>query len=407
LFVIPFIFYMSLTGLPFVWQSEIEDMLHPDYRALNPGNERVSYEKQLQTAQATLPGQRLLKVKVDGNPRHATQFTFGKASDPRTVAINPYTGEVISVIREWTRISFAAIRLHGLAFVAPYGSWLIELLACWGIVLCLTGMYLWWPRGAAGETGGVYVARIRKTGRSRWRDLHAVTGFYFGTVLALYFATGLPWTAFWGGQLLTSFQKSIGQLTPAKLTDDSGLSHRPTSPGARPLPLDAFVAFGLGQNLPGYLELVLPFDTNGTVHLHNRVGNSTLEKQWQLDLYTAMPAVVTGWSDVPVVQQIVSLGIDAHEGHLAGRPTQILSTLLSVAFMFLAGAAACMWWKRRPQGKLDFPKAIPHVRLSMGPRIVLVVLGLGMPLLGLSFLVFRFVGSEVQELHNGKPLEPV
>nr|WP_218281011.1 PepSY-associated TM helix domain-containing protein [Verrucomicrobium spinosum] len=33
LFVIPFLFFMSLTGLPYVWQHELEDWLHPEYRA--------------------------------------------------------------------------------------------------------------------------------------------------------------------------------------------------------------------------------------------------------------------------------------------------------------------------------------------------------------------------------------
>lgn len=36
LFVVPFIFFMALTGLPYVWEHEIEDAFHPEYRALPP-----------------------------------------------------------------------------------------------------------------------------------------------------------------------------------------------------------------------------------------------------------------------------------------------------------------------------------------------------------------------------------
>lgn len=385
LFVIPFIFYMSLTGLPFVWEHELEDTLHPEYRALTPLAARVSYEQQLNVARAAFPNQPLQLVKVDADPRHATQFTFGDAGDPTTVAVNPYTGQVVSVIREWTRLSFVGIQLHGLAFIKPYGSWLLELLACWGIVLCLTGVYLWWPRDAGWSRWGVFLPRFRSGGRTCWRDFHAVTGFYFAAVLALYLMTGLPWTAFWGGKLMATIQNATGQAYPANMMGDAGLQSVPPTPEAKPLPLDAFVAFGLRQKLPGHLELEIPASTNGTVHLHNRVGNSTRETHWQLDLFTAQPVGVTMWADIPISQQAVALGIDTHEGLLLGRPTQLLSTALTSAFMFLSAAAAVMWWKRRPQGSLDFPRVIPRPTLSNGVCILIVLLGLVMPLLGLSF----------------------
>jgi uncharacterized iron-regulated membrane protein len=385
LFVIPFIFYMSLTGLPYVWEHELEDVLHPEYRALTPQGERISYELQLNVARSALPNQPLQLVKVDADPRHATQFTFGDAADPTTVAVSPYTGQVVSVIREWTRLSFAGIQLHGLAFIKPYGSWLIELLACWGIVLCVTGVYLWWPRGTGWARWGVFLPRLRSGGRTRWRDLHAVTGFYFACILALYLMTGLPWTAFWGGQLLTSIQNATGQAYPANMTGNAGLKSVPPTSDAKLLPLDAFIAFGLRQKLPGHLEIEIPAASDATVHVRNRVGNSTRETHWQLDRFTAQPLGVTAWSQIPLTQQAVALGIDTHEGSLFGRPTQLLSTALACAFMFLSGAAAVMWWRRRPQGHLDFPRPVPCPALSYGVRALLVFLGIAMPLLGLSF----------------------
>ena len=391
LFIVPFVFFMSLTGLPFVWQRELEDALHPDSRDLVPQVKRVPYEQQLSAARSVFPDQRLLKVRLDADPRHATCFTFGKASDPSTVAVNPYNGKVINVIREWTRLSFAAIRLHGLAFIMPYGSWLLELLACWGIVMCLTGMYLWFPTGKGGAIWGVFLPRLWTGGRTRWRDLHAVTGFYFGGILMLYFATGLPWTAFWGGKLLASVQQILGQAAPPNMSNDAGLTSIPPSPGLPPLPLDAFVQFAHDQRLPGYWEIDLPHNSSGTVHVHNRVGNSTAETHWQLNLFTAQPVGVTRWQNVPIVQKVVALGIDTHEGKLFGRPTQWMSTGLAITFMTLSAAAIRMWWLRRPQGRLDYPKSVPRTNLGSGFTFALVLLGLVMPLLGLSFVVLSLI----------------
>ena len=36
LFIVPFIFWMSLTGLPYVWENGLENLWHPEYRALTP-----------------------------------------------------------------------------------------------------------------------------------------------------------------------------------------------------------------------------------------------------------------------------------------------------------------------------------------------------------------------------------
>jgi uncharacterized iron-regulated membrane protein len=383
LFVIPFIFFMALTGLPHVWEHEIEDVWHPEYRALTPQDTRVPYAQQLITARAVYPDKPLLLIIVDRDPRHATRFQFGTAVNPYSVFVSPYDGRVITAMSEWIRLSSAGIMLHGLTFIEPYGSWILELLACWGIVLCLTGVYLWWPRGKE-KVFGVFIPRLRRDGRTRWRDFHAVTGFYFAVVLALYLATGLPWTAFWGGKLMTSMQNATGQGYPANMTAESGLKSTPPSPDAKPLPLDAFVEFGLKQNLPGRLEIDLPAENTGTVHLRNRLRRDPLEKHFQLDLFSARPVGSADWSDMPWTQKAVALGIDLHEGALFGRATQIISTALAGTFMFIAAAGAMMWWKRRPQGRLDFsmPSKLSVVPAAM--RAGLLLVSLLMPLAGLS-----------------------
>lgn len=388
LFVVPFIFWMSLTGLPFVWETELEDLGHPEYRALTPQPDRVSYEQQLATARRTAgPRPPLQAVKLDADPRHATQFLFGDAVDPTSVFVNPYSGEVITVIREWTRLSFAAISLHGLTFIKPLGSWLLELMACWGLLLCGSGVYLWWPRGPGGKVWGVFLPRWRAGGRTRWRDLHAVTGFYFAAVLGLYLLTGLPWTAFWGGRLLAAVQGATGQGSPAAMTADAGLHSTPPAPGAPRLPLDEFARFALAQRLPGPMFIELPEDGSGTVHLYNKLKRQREEQHFHLDLYNGQVLARAGWRDLPLTARAVALGIDLHEGALFGRATQVLSTLLACAFMLVAAAGIAAWVHRRPRGQLDLPKVVPRTPLPRGLRVALIAVGLCLPLLGLSLVL--------------------
>nr|WP_082408728.1 PepSY domain-containing protein [Verrucomicrobium spinosum] len=363
-------------------------MAAPGVPRLKPQATRVSYEQQLGAARAACQGKPLGSVKVDGDPHHASQFWFGEWSNPTSVLVNPYTGEVITTIDEWTRLSFAAISLHGLTFAEPYGSWLLELLACWGIILCFTGVYLWWPRGRQWSVWGTFLPRLSGLGRQRWRDLHAVGGFYLSAILALYLLTGLPWTAFWGGKLFTGIQEATGQEYPHCMLDNAGHESLPPTPDARPLPLDAFVQFALAQNLPGPLEISLPPGPSGTVHVRNRNGDTALETHYQLNTYTAEVLAQAGWNTMPATQKAVSMGIDMHEGKLFGRLNQILSTTLALLFMLISGAAAMMWWRRRPQGRLDLPQWVRTPRLPGVVKFSLATAALFMPMFGITVLAF-------------------
>jgi uncharacterized iron-regulated membrane protein len=393
LFVIPFIFWMALTGLPYVWENEIENAFHPEFRDLTPQASRLSYEEQLAAAQDVAGEMPLRQVTADHDPRHATQFIFGPQGDPLSVFINPYDGSVITSMKEWSRLVFATKSLHGLTFIEPYGSWLLELLACWGIVLCITGVYLWWPRMQAWRVWGVFVPRLSSDGRTRWRDLHAVTGFYVAVVLVGYLLTGLPWTAFWGGKILGGVQGAFGQGFPMTLTAFSGLNSKEPAANAKPLPIDAFVRFGLDQNLPGPIMVEMPGIPMGTVHVRNRVKRGRDEIHFQLDLFTAKPVATTRWEDLPSSQKVVATGINLHEGQLFGRATQILSTVLACIFMLLAGAGFLTWWKRRPQGRLDWPSHIAPIRVPAFVKSGACVLGLLFPLFGASLLVCLFRGK--------------
>jgi uncharacterized iron-regulated membrane protein len=157
-------------------------------------------------------------------------------------------------------------------------------------------------------------------------------------------------------------------------------------PDAKRLPLDAFVEFGLKQNLPGHLEIELPNESSGTVHLRNRWGATSQECHFQLDAFTAQPLGTAGWSDMPASHKAVMLGIDLHEGQLFGRITQILSTVLACVFMLMAGAAMLMWWKRRPGNQLDWPQLVPRIEVPRAVRFTIGGLGVLLPMFGATVL---------------------
>src|SRR3546814_20433184 len=93
----------------------------------------------------------------------------------RDVGVSP-RGRVLGAIDPDRRLSAVVQRIHGSLLMGVGGGILVELAASWAMVLILTGLYLWWPRGRG--LAGVVWPRLSLGGRAAVRDLHAVHGIW-------------------------------------------------------------------------------------------------------------------------------------------------------------------------------------------------------------------------------------
>ena len=148
----------------------------------------------MQAALAAFPGAALHSYRLPQHSGDAALIHLALADHGamRDVFVAPQ-GKVLGSLDPDSRIIAFVRRLHGQLLLGPRGSWLVvELAASWAIVMVVTGLYLWWPRG-------------RGAGRVVWprrrfllRDLHAVTGFWVAGFVLLLLLTGLPWADVWG-----------------------------------------------------------------------------------------------------------------------------------------------------------------------------------------------------------------
>ncbi|MBD2156314.1 PepSY domain-containing protein [Leptolyngbya sp. FACHB-16] len=99
--------------------------------------------------------------------------------------------------------------------IGKVGDYLVELAACWGLVLLISGLYLWLPRNKFSVLGTLIPRLWSQNKRVFWRDLHAVPGFYGILLIGFLILTGLPWTGFWG----ETFANVYGKF-PAQMWDD-------------------------------------------------------------------------------------------------------------------------------------------------------------------------------------------
>jgi uncharacterized iron-regulated membrane protein len=209
LFCIPFVIWLALTGSIYLWRPQIEASLDRPYQNLEITGRAATPDAQVAAALAAVPGSRLHKYVLPQTPDSAVNILVTRNGVDKRVYLNPQTLKVLHVVTEERRPMRMIFHLHGELLAGAWGSYLVETAACWAIVMLLTGLYLWWPRGHRGLAGVLY-PRLHGGKRLFWRDIHAVAGIWVtGAALGL-ILTGLPWAKAWGGYLT-----EIRQITGA------------------------------------------------------------------------------------------------------------------------------------------------------------------------------------------------
>ena len=200
LFVIPFILILSATGAAYLFKPQIDRWEERAWRGL-PTAGAVDADAQVAAALAANPGARFHYYRVPEELGDAAVIQIGLPGGAmRDVAVSPQ-GQVIGAADPGQRISAWLSRIHGTLLIGRTGRLLVELAASWAIVMILTGLYLWWPRGRG--AAGVVWPRLSLGGRAALRDLHAVTGFWVSGLALVLLFTALPWTEVWASRLRT------------------------------------------------------------------------------------------------------------------------------------------------------------------------------------------------------------
>ncbi len=409
LIVVPFVVWQSVTGVLYLWHREITAITHPQLVNVAAEARAASLQEQLLAVTAHQPRARLQVIEISENPARSTTFLFRDDNGlPYPAFTNPHSGDYLGHIESTRWLRGLSRGLHGGWPINPLGSYLLELGACWAIVMTLTGLYLWWPRHARGLAGVLY-PRLRAGSRVFWRDLHAIAGVYFALIVLAFLFSALPWTTFWGNNVLDRIEAALGQTSPTAFFFRGGGGHHasgsvPSDAAASgeqlvpAKPLDELVAAARAAGARGLIEVRLPAD-GATANVHDLHARAPDEVWLQLDARSGAVRTRVVWSDFPAIARFVALGVDLHEGTFFGRANQVFNTIVASALIWLSITGFIGWYRRRPHGGV----AAPPKRELRYPRTLLaaaVMLCLLLPLLGASVVAIalldrslgRFVG---------------
>ncbi|MGE4432344.1 MAG: PepSY-associated TM helix domain-containing protein [Sphingobium sp.] len=418
LIVAPFLLILSVTGAIYLFNDELNDAFYAELRFVTPQESRQPVSRLIDAALAAYPGT-ATRIDLPAVPdRSAVVFVTPASGDPLRVSVDPGTGRVLgSFVYERTLVGFADVA-HGSLTIGTTGDRIVELAACWALVLIASGVYLWWPRGRKGWAGLLF-PRLGRKGRLFWRDLHAVTGFWTVALIGFLIVTGLPWAGVQGDLLKRAFAATgIGYPAanrnydpPRSVPMKAALGEAPWTLEDAPMPAsdphaghpghgimpakdnhppatvtDAIVARLAGQGLEGGYRLFLPSGPTGVFTAYTYPDQPQGQRTLYFDRYSGGLIREVSWADYGAGAKAIELGVQLHMGNYFGRANQMLMLVPCIGIVLLVASGLVMWWKRRPLGTLGAPPADGR-RVGPGFAAMILALALLLPLMGLSLIV--------------------
>ncbi|MEJ8476274.1 PepSY-associated TM helix domain-containing protein [Roseibium algae] len=418
LFVVPFLMALAITGLM---------MMHIGYFDGRDGgylkipvpqsSTMLSVSEQADNALASIPGSTMVEWLKARGPENPSVFRVKANGAQSMVAVDPYTGAVVD---SWPRRSGwydFADKVHGDLMIGTTGDRLLEIAAGLGIVMIITGLYLWWPR--EGSFLHAFVPNLRASGRELWKSLHTVVGVYVSIFLLLFLITGMSWTGIWGSKIMQAWSTFPAEKWDnVPLSDDihASMNHAPREdvPWAleqTPMPASGSDAGGTSIvsgapvtiNSIAVLAQDLGFNARYRVSYPNgdkgvwTINQDTMsadaedpfsDRTVHIDQYSGNVLANVGFADYSLAGKAMAVGTPFHMG-LMGLWNLILNTLICLSVIFLSVSGVVMWWMRRPAKSAarffapKVPENRPHWREGM---VVMLIVSLAFPLAGLTLI---------------------
>lgn len=400
LICLPFFILLATTGALYLFRDELSLIVERPILVAASGGPSLPADTLLSRASAAQAG---TPVRFTPPPAPGRSAEVGIRDDHRRIIgvfLDPATGEVLGRVADEDRPMKIISKIHSLDILGPLPNLIIEIVAGWAILLVVSGVFLWWPRG---RKAGVVTVRGRPSQRLWWRDVHAVTGAFAAVVFLFLAVTGMPWSGFWGenyrnivnasGLGMPAASRATSVASDAALasvnagswTMDAAAAPTVTPSAARALPLEAILDIARGRDMaPGYV-VRLPTSPGGVYTLQLYPRQATGQRVVHVDQYSGKVLADIGFRDYGPASKATEWGIAVHTGGQYGLINQLVMLAGCLAIVALSVAGAVMWWRRRPAGGLAAPAPLGRAGLSIF-ALVALALGLIFPLLGLSIL---------------------
>lgn len=418
LFVAPVLILLAITGAIYLFDREIEGWWHSDKQSVTASGATLPLASQEAAVLRAFPESKVARVTLPHGPGEASKWKIEEPSGRALyVFVDPYRARVTGTVNPDDEPMAFIRRIHGTLLGGEIGSHVVELVACWTLVMLVTGLLMWWPR--TWKARGVFVPRFSATGRRFWRDLHSIPAAFNMALIGLLILTGLPWSAFWGVQFARlgevipfiaptpnfSSHMPAAKAAPIAATADPHAAHR-TDVGA-PLPwviqnspqpraahagaigiatIERYFALLEQPRYGGGLRVFYPQDPGDTFMVNYIPDQAEGQRTIHIDPADGQMLANIGWADYSPVGKLIEWGTMLHMGRQYGVINQYANLTVCLLLIGSIFAGLKLWWQRRPAKALGAPQLAAGDRLPGSVRLLLIALAILFPLVGISLL---------------------
>lgn len=189
---------MGVTGASLSYQDELLRLLNPGVMSVEPaqGARPLSPDELLGRLGEQLPKRQVLGLTFSADALEAVKVNVsGGGPRGETLYADPYRGDLLGAARGAGIFQFM-MQLHRWLAMGDAGKPITGAATLALVFLCLSGLYLRWPR-QAGSWRAWLTLDWRRSGRGFLWDLHAVAGTWVLLCYLLAALTGLYWSYEW------------------------------------------------------------------------------------------------------------------------------------------------------------------------------------------------------------------
>ena len=425
LVVCPFAILLAITGSIYLFKPQIDGYEEATINALAPAgatlSSNIAPSTHIKNLLADQPQSQLKRLILDQPADRSVEIELQNTQgENRIYWIDRVSGQVLASKNSDQRFMQRIKKLHSELLMGNIGSYVVELMASWFIILIISGLYLWLSKSNNDQhsaTGAASELNKTKPGK-KWRGLHTVTGLWFAIPITGLLLSGLPWTQLWGSgfdqvKALAGWQgpgqewfvtlQSEKPKTDAKPLADAGLWEINADPHAHhgataAVDMDALDLriLDIIRYQPAVISLTPPVQImppkpdNGVWTVRAMSNQRSKRETLHFDQYSAQLIQHIKFEDHHPVEQFISQGVSLHEGALFGWLNQLLGVLTALAIICLSGFGLYAWWLRKPQGRLGVPDNV-DTPVSTKLVMAIVLLGVLLPAAGISFVVIYII----------------
>lgn len=415
LFIGPFILTAALSGTLYVMSPQIEKILYADlFTAVKDGTPQP-LSSQVQAALNFMPESTIAAVRPSPAPGTTTRVMFASPelgpSETIAVFIDPVNlsirgSETVygtsGTLPFRTKIDY----FHTNLLLGNIGRHYSEIAASWLWIVSLGGVAIW------------ATAAFRNKGNSgsKLKRVHKFTGLLFITIFMFLSATGLTWSR-WAGDNINTLRETFSWVTPPLKTSLTGITkpyiedehaeHRKQAASAlsnndKPEVYPALFYWidetARKAGIDAALREIRPPKTADRAWVV-----AEIDRKWPTQVDSAAIDGTTfnvidkvSFSDYGLIAKLTRWGIDAHMGILFGFTNQLIMAAAGLGLCVMTISGYVIWWRKRPchWRAISPAQTLNYTFIHMpvaGKAIVVMiatVLGLSLPLLGVTLLIF-------------------